>query len=1316
VVIDIGADGAGRRLQHGDELATGRQQLYVARYSARFCTRMDFRILGPLEVLDEGREVALGGSRQRALLALLVLHANETLSTDRLIEELWGEHQPATAAKTVQVQVSRLRKALAGGGDLIVTRDRGYRLELEPDWLDAHRFERLLTEARDELGAERPERAAALLERGLALWRGEPLADLAYEPFAQREIARLADLRVAAIELEIDAKLALGGHAEVVGQLEFLIAEHPFRERLRGQLMLALYRSDRQADALQAYQNARRKLVDELGIEPGERLRELERAILAQDPALALVLSEPAPAPSPPEPPPPGPQPADPGSPGARRLVSIVFADLVGSTGLGERLDPESMHALLDRYTEACGAVIERHGGSVEGFIGDAVVGVFGLAAIHEDDALRAVRAAVEMRAAGAALSAELERERGVGIGMKLGVESGEVFLRAGARRSPFAAGDAFNVASRLEGTAAEGEILIGENTYPLVRDFVRAEPLEPLALKGRAAKVQAWRLVELEPERREPRAPASPFVNRAGELEALREAFARARDDRACHSVVVIGPAGIGKSRLVKELLTEVGDEATVAVGRCVAYGEDVAYRPLAEIVGRLGGDDPRAGVERLLAGEEATARLVLGAVGLSEAAAPPEEAQWAVRRLLERAAAERPLLVVFDDVHWADPTLLDLLDYLVAFCGEHPILLACLARPDFVQTRPGWATPMPNRSLMVVDALPAPEALELVEGVGAAGDAAARIVETAEGNPLFLEQLVAVGADDADSLPSSIQAVLAARIDRLDAGERAVLEAASVQGRSFHVGALVELLDVDEPRTATHLVSLVRQQLIRSERSELPGQDAFRFAHALIREAAYNGLAKERRAAFHEHVARWLEREPGAQEETIGFHLAEAHRLLTELGLAGERELGLAAGAAERFESASGAALQRADARTGARLLERAAALMGPDDPARVQLLPRLGAALLDAGRLADADSVLTEAIARAPEASPLAARARVEQQLVQLQAGTGSAADDVVESALSVLEGDGDELGQYRALWLRALRAWIGGRCADADEDFRRAGEHARRAGDQAALFEVLDWRASAALFGPTAVGDGIRLCQEVREQVRSSPVAEARALQPTAALHAMAGDFEEARRLVAASDAILSELGDLQSAVAQQEALVELLAGQPAAAEARLRTGYERLMQMGEKALLASTAAMLAQALYAQGRLEEAAQVCEVSEQAAAEHDISAQVGWRAVRAKLLAPQRWDEAHELATEAVRLAERTDFLTIHADALVDLAEVLRRGGRADEAAASLSAAQELFERKGDVASAARVRALQEDNPRTEAHRAQVHDGKHQ
>ena len=1274
---------------------------------------MDFRILGPLEVLDEGRAVVLGGGEQRALLALLLVHANETLSTERLIDELWGEGPPATATKSLQVRISRLRKALGGegaDGAEVVTSERGYELRVGPECVDSHRFERLVDEGRSELAAGRPKQAASTLDGALSLWRGAPLAELAYEPFAQREVARLDDLRMAALEQLIDAKLALGGHAEVVGQIEALIAEHPYRERLRAQLMLALYRGDRQAEALQAYQDTRRKLVDELGIEPGERLRELEQAILAQDPALAAPVLEPIGSPQ-------GLDEVAPRTGGkdevapldtddtraARRLVSVVFADLVGSTGLAERLDPESMHILLDRYTDVCGTVIERHGGTVEGFIGDAVVGVFGQTQLHEDDALRAVRTAVELRDAGAALSVELERDLGVQIAMKLGVESGQVFVSSGARRSPFAAGDAFNVASRLEGAAPEGEILLGDNIYCLVRSAVRAERLGPLALKGRTGKVQAWRLLGLEvDEPQRLRLPGSRFVGRDRELGELRAAFSRVRDEQTCHAVTVVGPAGIGKTRLAQVLVAEVGDEATVVVGRCLSYGDDVTYRPLAEIVRQLGGGDPRQLVNELLEGDEATTDLVLAAIGLSDGAAQAEETFLAVRRLLEQVALERTLVVAVEDVHWAEPTLLDLLEYLVAFSSGYPILVVCIARPELLETRAAWGAPHPNRSLLLLDALSDAEARQLVESVG--GDelgsgTATRIVGTAEGNPLFLEQLVAVGAENGEAaLPSSIQAVLAARIDRLDPGERALLEDASVQGRSFYVGAVEELLpEREQGSMAAHLVSLVQKQLIRADRAELTGEDAFRFAHALIREAAYDGLPKQRRAELHEGVARWLERRQGARDEAIGHHLGEAFRHRAELGLMGERDRALAVGAAERLGAAARAALVRGDLPAGARLLERATSLLAPDDPARAALLPELGAALLDAGRLADADRVLAEAIERAGRDPRLEARARVERELVRLQAETSAPIDDarrVAESALPVLEAHDDELGQCRAWCLWAEHSLVEGRVARADEAWQRAAEHARRAGNEVALFEVLDWRAAAAVFGPTAVPEAIKRCEELHEQVQGSPVAVASMLRALAPLHAMKADLDEARRLVDASDHILGELGGLQSVVSQQEALVEMLAGHPAAAENRLRSGYERLEEMGEKALLATTAAMLAQAVYAQGRHEEAEELCRASERAAATNDLSAQITWRGVRAKLLAGiGRGDEAEALAREAVRFAEPTDFLTIRADALLDLAAVLRHGGQAGEADGAIRAALALYRQKGDVVSAERA-----------------------
>jgi DNA-binding SARP family transcriptional activator/class 3 adenylate cyclase/tetratricopeptide (TPR) repeat protein len=1286
---------------------------------------MDFRILGPLEALDRGQRVALGGSKRRAVLALLLLHANETLSTDRLVDELWGDHPPAAAAKTVQVHISRLRRALvaAGESDLVVTREHGYELLVDPEQIDARRFERLVAEGSSGLSAGDPEAALTALEQAVSLWRGQPLADLAYEPFVQSEAARLEDLRVTALERLVEAKLTVGRHAEVIGQLENLIADYPYREGLRRQLMLALYRADRQADALQVYQDTRRELVEELGIEPGERLRELERAVLAQDPALAGPVSAPRSG-GVVEPPPerpgrpradrdgevgPVPSEAD-RTVGARRLVSIVFADLVGSTGLAERLDPETMHGLLDRYSEVCGAVIERHGGTVEGFIGDAVVGVFGLRELHEDDALRAVRAAVELREACAGLSAELEGERGVEISVKLGVESGEVFVNAGARRSPFAAGDAFNVASRLEGTAPEGEILLGENVYRLVRGSVRAERLEPLALKGRSATVQAWRLLDLDLDgTARARTPGSRFVGRERELEELRGAFARALGEKACHAVTIVGPAGIGKSRLALELVSELGHEATVAVGRCLSYGVGVAYRPLAEIVRRLGGSDPRPWLDEILEGDEQSARLVLSAVGLSDRAAHAEEIFWAVRRLFERVARQRPLVICVEDVHWAEPALLDLLEYLVAFSSGHPILLVCLARPEFVETRPAWAGALPGRLLLVLDALSHAEARQLLESAGAEAiepRTAVRIMETAEGNPLFLEQLAAVGAESGEgALPSTIQAVLAARIDRLEPEERAVIEHASVEGRSFHVGAVAELLARGDPAgVASPLVSLVQKQLIRPDRSDLPGEDVFRFAHVLIREAAYQGVPKQRRAELHERMAGWLEQQPAAGDESVGYHLEEAYRHLAGLGRVGDHERTLAGKAAERLSAGADAALLRGDPLAGARLLERAESLLDPDDPARAELMSALGASLFEAGRIADATHVLDEAIARAPEPR-LLARAQVERELVRFETETSvetEQARGVTEAVLPVLVREGDEYGQSRIWLLRGQLAWNAGRVESADGAWREAADSALRAGDQHALFEVIGWRALAAVLGPTKVDEAIDRCEEFRELVGASPIAMASALNPLALLHAMKGEFEVAERLLDQAGEMLRELGGLSSGVSHLEAFVRLLAGQPALAESRLRADVETLSSMSGGSALATTTALLAQAVYAQGRMREAGELCRMTDRRAAAEDIVTQVIWRGVQAKILAREGGcEEAEALAREAVALVEPTDLLSHRGDAMLDLADVLQTCARTEEASRASRAGIELYELKGNTVAAARARSLLPDRP---------------
>jgi DNA-binding SARP family transcriptional activator len=1256
---------------------------------------MEFRILGPLEVLDEGRALTLGGSKQRALLALLLTHSNETLSTERLIDELWGERPPATAAKTVQVHVSRLRKALAAD-DIVLTRDHGYELRVAPEQVDAHRFERLVAEGRDRVAAKEPEPAIELLERALALWRGRPFADLTDEPFAQRESSRLEDVRATALEQLFEAKLALGRHGEVVSPLERLIAEHPYRERLHAQLMLALYRSDRQADALQAYQNARRRLVEELGIEPGAQLRELEQAVLAQDPALALpvpVAPEPeAEIPVPPEPEPP---PA-----GARRLVSIVFVDLVGSTGLAERLDPESMHALLDRFTDRCSDVIERHEGSVEGFVGDAVVGVFGQIEVHEDDALRAVRAALEIRDEGARLSAELERERGVEIALKVGVESGEVFVSAGARRRSFAAGDAFNVASRLEGEAGEGEILLGENVHELVRGSVSAEPLAPLALKGRDATVRAWRLVAIETDHPVRVAPeGSRFVDRGHELGQLADAFGRAQASGACHAVTVVGPPGIGKSRLTRELLDTLEGEATVAVGRCRSYGDTAGYGPLAEIVRELGGEEPHAWIEGAL--EEQPAQLVLRAIGMSDEPAQAEETAWAVRKLFEHVASERPLVAVVDDVQWAEPSLLDLLEYLLAFASAHPILLVCLARPEFVEMRPGWATPISSRTFFALDALPEQEARALVQSAGAdelGTDTAARIVALAEGNPLFLEQLTAIGAEGGDApLPSTIQAVLAARIARLEPSERSALEHASVQGRSFDAAALAELLGEPGPvAVSSQLVALVQKQLIRPDRSSAPGEDVFRFAHALIREAAYHGLPKQRRAELHEALAR---RPDAGGDELVGYHLGEAYRNLRELGV---QENALGVEAAERLAAAARTALMRGDAPAGARLLERSESLREASGAARDELLPALGAALFEAGRMDEAARVLDEAIAG--DSNPqLRARAQVEREIVRLDAEPDAGTDralTVAEAVTPLFERAGDHYGTSRAEFLRGEVAWNAGRAGEAEAAWRAAAEAADRAGDEREIFELVGWRALAAAFGPTPVDEAIARCEEFRTRVRSSPLAIASTLNPLALLHAMKGHVDESERLLDEASATLEEIRGLGAGVSHLEALARLHTGRPELVEDRLRADVETLTAMSEGSALATTTALLAEAVYAQGRMQEAGELALAAERRASAEDSVTQAIWRAVRAKVLAHAgSCEEACGLAREAVSLLEPTDLLSQRGDAMLALAEVLRTCERRDEADRVTTEALEQYELKGNVVAGERARSLLHD-----------------
>jgi class 3 adenylate cyclase/tetratricopeptide (TPR) repeat protein len=1022
-----------------------------------------------------------------------------------------------------------------------------------------------------------------------------------------------------------------------------------------------------------------------------------------------------------------------------RKTVTVVFSDVTGSTAMGERLDPETLRRVMSRYFDEMRDAVQAHGGVVEKFIGDAVMAVFGIPRLHEDDALRAVRAAVEMRDRLRALNEELERDRGVTVVVRTGVNTGEVVAGDVAAGQRLVTGDAVNVAARLEQAAAPGEILVGDTTHALVRDAVDADPAEPLALKGKSDPVAAWRLHGVRAGAAgHARRLDSPMVGRERQRRLLDEAFDQSVADRVCYLFTVLGTAGVGKSRLVNEFLERARGSARIVNGRCLSYGDGITFWPLSEALKDAAGiADQEPAAEALakltaLFGEDPEAPVlaaqVAGLIGLAPAEAPHEEAYRAVRRAFEAMASERPLVVVFDDVHWAEPAFLDLIDHLTDWTRDARVLLVCLARLELLEARPAWGGGKHAATTIQLEPLSEDESAALIANLlGSAGleeAAGRRIAAAAEGNPLFVEEMLEMLIDDGllvrrnshwepagdltdVAVPPSIQALLAARLERLGSDERSVMERASVEGKVFHRGAVLELApDPIRPSVATHLMALVRKELVRPDRATFVGEEAFRFRHLLIRDAAYQAMPKETRADLHERFAAWLQRVAGERvveyEEIVAYHLEQAVRYREELGPLDDAGRALAREAARHLVAAGGRAEDRGDVRAALTLLQRAVALLPSGDADRLSAQPRLGRVLFEAGEIEMAHGLLTRALEEAEAAGDRrsAAWARLFQMEVEASRGTGNqvAISSEAEGLIDVFDAVGDERGAAHAGTVAGQFRFFNGRTREAEALLVRARDRAMAAGFREQGLVAAWWELGALFFGPAPVSEAWARMRELEAEPGKTRTSEAALMRSQSRFAWIQGRFDEARGLLRVWADIERELGRavrLASVEGHYVGPLEMAAGRYPEAVAAYRTGFEAQRALGDVGYSATVAGGLAQALLQMGNLDEAERFARIALDSSADDDMEPKVSGGGALAVVLARRgRLGEARELAERTVALARETDYVMNQADALLDLARVLAAQGLRGDALAAADEAIDILQRKEAWALADRAR----------------------
>jgi class 3 adenylate cyclase/tetratricopeptide (TPR) repeat protein len=965
-----------------------------------------------------------------------------------------------------------------------------------------------------------------------------------------------------------------------------------------------------------------------------------------------------------------------------RKLATLVFCDVAGSTALGHSTDPEAVRGLMLSYFEEASEVLERHGGTVEKFIGDAVVAAFGVPVAHEDDALRACRAALEIQSRLASR-----------IPLRIGVNTGEVVAGDAGTRQSFVTGDAVNVAARLEQAAAPGEVLIGESTHRLVRSAAHIEPVEPLTLKGKPEPQPAFRLLAVGgPATR----TGTPLIGRVEELVLLEEEFEAVVGERRCALVTVVGEPGVGKSRLAGALIDRVRTRARVVRGTCLSYGEGITYWAVGQIVRELAGirdeysaEQVRAKLDTFCAdvADGAAIAAQLGTLlGVAESATTPEGLAWALRRFLSAAAREQPVVVAVDDIHWAEDVLLELLARLPETLDDAPVLLVCSARPELLDIDPAWPVTVRLGPLAGAD-------VELLlESLEAPGATRKRIARAAAGNPLFAEELVAwvAAGGDLAEMPTGLSALLGARLDQLAATARDALERGAVEGEVFHYDAVVELSEERSRGLVPAAVDeLTRKDMVNLTTGSLAGAlVAYRFKHILVRDAAYAGTAKKLRASLHERFADWFERRAGDRlveyEEILGYHLEQAYRYGAELG-EGSAELAVRAGM--RLAAAGRRALWRGDERAAANLLERALGLMRPyrlDVMLELDLSQALWA---DPARaMAVAEAAAERASATADETGAALARAVAALHGVQCTVCSLDELEASVQAALPLVEAGGDHAALATIFWLLGPTvANSRGRYEEWAAAAELGLEHARLAGQQRSnLFRI----GTALAVGPRPADEALRTLDSSLAGTREPWTCLRRG-----ELLAMLDRFDEAWLAAEQSRELFREQGGEWGEYAL--ATVAVIADDCETAYGHMRITCDWLEATRQNAFLGSHASLLGLVLCRLGRYDEAEGRARQARELGYPDDLASEALWRQVQA-LVESQRGNHAaaDRLAREAVVYAERTDSLAFQGGALSDLGEVLVAAGRRDEGVAVLEQALDRYERKRIIPVAHRLR----------------------